>query len=57
MNNIEFDELQKDIAEICDYLYHEEKKHYEESNRPRNHIWCHVKRVKQWLCNNSRRVT
>lgn len=48
MNKTEFDKARKDIVVICDYLA-EERKHYEESNRPQNHIWRHVKRVKQWL--------
>jgi hypothetical protein len=48
MNKTEFIKVRKDIAVMCDYLA-EEKKHYEESDCPRNHIWCHVKRVRQLL--------
>jgi len=54
MNKRNFDKLKKDIIVICDYLA-EEKKHYEESNRPQNHIWRYVKRVKQRLNENKRR--
>jgi len=38
-----------DIAIICDYLHHDEKKHYEEYNRPQAHIWHRIKRVERWL--------
>jgi len=48
MNKKTFGKLKKDIAVICDYLG-EEKKHYEESGRPRNHIWCYIRRTREWL--------
>lgn len=48
MNKKKIDSLQKDITMICDYLK-EEKKHYQESGCPRDHIWCHVKKAKEWL--------
>jgi hypothetical protein len=54
MDKVKFDTLQKDITLICDYLEVDEKKHYEESGRPKDHIWCYVKRTKQWLKNNGR---
>jgi hypothetical protein len=40
--------FKKDIAVICNYL-HEEKKHYEESGKPGDHIWCYVRRMQRWL--------
>jgi len=42
------------IYELVDYLYEDEKKHYEEVmalkeyERPKNHIFLHVKAVKDW---------
>ena len=53
MNKIKLDSLKKDIAVVCDYL-REEKKHYEESGRPKDYIWCYVKRMRQWLSKNKK---
>jgi hypothetical protein len=49
MDKPKLTELRKDIAIICDYLEVDEKRHFEENERPRNHIWRNIKRVKQWL--------
>lgn len=49
MKNTKFDEIRNDIALICDYLAVDEKRHYEESGRPKNHIWCYIRRTRQWL--------
>ena len=49
IDKIELTKFRKDIDVICDYLELDEKKHYEESGQPQNHIWCYIKRVKQWL--------
>jgi hypothetical protein len=49
MDKVKLNTLQKDITLICDYLEVDEKRHYEESGRPRNHIWCRVKKARQWL--------
>ena len=48
MDKTKLSKLQKDVTVICDYLW-EEKKHYEESGRPRDHVWCCVRRMGQWL--------
>jgi hypothetical protein len=52
MDKTNLSKLMKDITVLCDYLEVDEKKHYEESGWPRNHIWCYVKRIKQWLKEN-----
>jgi len=51
MDKVKSRKLYKDIIVICDYLK-EEKKHYEESGRPKEHIWLHIKRIRQWLNKN-----
>ncbi len=48
------EELEKDnlIAEIIDYLYRDEKKHYEEfpqEERPQNHIFLKIERLKKLI--------
>ena len=48
----ELSRLKKDVTVICDYLW-EEEKHYEESGRPRDHIWLRVKSLRRWLKNSS----
>lgn len=48
MDNSKLNKLRKDLGTICDYLY-EEEKHYEENDKPLNHIWRYIKRVKHWL--------
>ena len=50
MNEKEFEA----IIKLVEYLEHDEKKHYLESepaNR-KNHIYIHVKRVKKWINSN-----
>ena len=39
------------IAKIVTYLYHDEKKHYEEtaSEERKNHIYRDIKSIDQWL--------
>jgi hypothetical protein len=49
MDKVKLNTLQKDITLICDYLEVDEKRHCEESGRPKNHIWSSVKRLRQWL--------
>lgn len=51
MDRVKLNELQKDLSKVCDYLEGEQE-HYEESGRPRNHIWLSVKRISQRLRNN-----
>jgi len=54
MNKTKPSKLQKEIAVICDYLVVDEKRHYEESGRPKDHIWLHVKRIQRWLNKNNK---
>ena len=37
--------LREDIISVVDYLWHDEEKHYEEVDRPRNHIFMVLKRL------------
>jgi len=37
------------LREIIDYLYREEKKHYEESGKPNGHIFETIRRTKKLL--------
>lgn len=37
------------MKEIVDYLYQEEKRHYEESNSPDDHIFVKLERIQQFL--------
>jgi len=55
MNKTNLNTIEKDIAVICDYLG-DEKKHYEESGRPQNHIWRSVRRIRQWLKDNNKQL-
>ena len=41
-------EIKKDIQIIIDYL-HEEKKNWEENDKPLNHIYNNIKRVSDYL--------
>jgi hypothetical protein len=34
------------IKEIIEYLYEDEKKNFEESEKPNNHIFCKIERLK-----------
>jgi hypothetical protein len=45
----------RDVAVICRYLERDEKRHYEESGRPRDHIWCCIRSLKRWLRNSNNR--
>jgi hypothetical protein len=54
MNKTKPGKLQKDIAVICDYLELDENRHYEESGRPKDHIWLYVKRIQRWLNKNNK---
>jgi|GEM_PF-7095246 len=49
MNKIRLAKLHGDINIVCDYLAYDEKKHYEESGRPKDHIWSNIKRIRKWL--------
>jgi hypothetical protein len=41
------DEINSLIKEVIDYLYTDEQKHFEESNKPQNHIFKKLERLKQ----------
>ena len=38
------------VLEILDFL-HDEKKNWEEQDKPKNHIYPHIKRVADWVRN------
>ena len=42
-------ELQIDIKTVIDYLWHSEKRHWEEVKKPKDHIFCKLKRIKENL--------
>ncbi len=42
-------EVQDSIQALVEYLYEEERRHWEESGRPAAHIFSHVTRVADWL--------
>ncbi len=42
-------ETQMSLHEIIEYLYADEEKHWQEENRPANHIFCDILRVDSWL--------
>lgn len=46
------------IAKIVTYLYHDERKHYEEtaSQERKNHIYKDIKAIDQWLSSQYRRL-
>lgn len=46
------------IAKIVTYLYHDERKHYEEtaSEERKNHIYRDIKSIDQWLSSQYRRL-
>lgn len=39
----------KSIQKVMDYLWSDEQKHYQESESKKNHIFCHLKVVREWL--------
>lgn len=57
MNKTRYGKLKKDIAAICDYLVVDEKRHYEESGRPKDHIWRCIKKVQQWVNSNNKALS
>ncbi len=40
------DELNQLIKEVVEYLYVDEERHFEESDKPKNHIFSKIKRIK-----------
>lgn len=40
------------ISEIIDYLYKDEEKHFEESDKPEDHIFLKIKDLKNFIENN-----
>lgn len=43
------DEINSLMKEVIDYLYSDEQKHFEESNRPQNHIFEKLERLKSLI--------
>ena len=43
------EEVKRSLLDVIEYLYSEEKRHYEESGKPKNHIFNDVRRVDDWL--------
>jgi hypothetical protein len=43
------DEMKMLINDVVEYLYNDEKKHYEESEQPENHIFSKLERLKSLL--------
>lgn len=41
--------IKEDIQFIIDYLWEDEERHYEESEKPKDHIFLKLKNVKEWL--------
>ena len=41
--------ITRSLTNIIEYLYETEKKHWEEMNKPRNHIYYDIKLIKNWL--------
>ena len=41
--------IKNDIISLIEYILFNEKKHYEESNKPEDHIYLMALRVKNWL--------
>ena len=46
METFENDEKNKLICEVIAYLYEDEKKHFEELDKPNNHIFLKLERLK-----------
>jgi hypothetical protein len=42
-------DLAKDIKKLCNYLAYDEKKDWEELDKPKNHIWVTISRIKKYL--------
>ena len=36
-------------SKVAEFYYKDEKKHYEECNKKKNHIFNHIKRMKEFL--------
>ena len=47
----------KSINKLIDYSFTDEKKHWEECNRPKNHIYSDIRRIRWWLTNKSNKKT
>ena len=39
------------IHQLVEYSYPGEKRHWEESDRPKNHIYTEISRIRKWLNN------
>lgn len=45
--------IKEEIEKILDYVYEDEERHYSESDKPKDHIFNTIKRVKDWLASPS----
>ena len=45
-NKMIIEQIKTDIKTVIDYLWNDEKRHYEEDNEPQNHIFCVLNRLK-----------
>ena len=46
------EETKKCLREVLDYFIDDERRHYEESDKPNKHIFTSLKRVEEWLIAN-----
>ena len=44
-------ELKNNIKEVVEYLWKDEKRHYQESEKPKDHIFLKLKAIKKRLKN------
>lgn len=42
-------EIFKAIVELINYCWGDEEKHWEESDKPRNHIFVKIHKIQQWI--------
>ena len=42
-------EIKETLSKIIDHLYDDEKKHFEKSGRPANHIFVKIRRLKSLI--------
>lgn len=41
--------IKQDIEDLIKYLWYDEKQHYEENEKPKDHIFLKIKRLDNWL--------
>lgn len=50
------EETKKHLLKIINYLLQDEKKNWEECNRPQNHIFTNIQAVNQWLADHKNTI-